>query len=92
MKLDWPYEEVKEVVEAVGAKLKKGEIVGPSKDNDENAVAEAIDLISTKWMASPEKTMATWEWARRQYFKQLLIDRRRLGYFRDHERCDPQPN
>jgi hypothetical protein len=82
---------VEEILKTVGKRLKKKEVMGASGDADEDAMLEVINLIQTKWMnIDPTQTMATVEWAAKQYLKLLLIDWRRLGYFRDHELCDPQ--
>jgi hypothetical protein len=73
MQPNWP-EGVEEIVKAVGEKLKKGDSMGPSHDNDENAAWVVIDRIQTEWMHSdPQRTLDTWEWARKQYVKMLLI-------------------
>ena len=39
---------------------------------------------------NPQKTIEVWDWAMKQHFKLLLIDWRRLGFFRDHELCEPK--
>jgi hypothetical protein len=90
VEIDWP-KDVEAIVKEVGAKLKQGQVLGSSCDNDENAALEVMDRLRTKWMNDdPKKTIATWDWATKQYFKLLLIDWRRLGFFRNHELCKPE--
>ncbi len=90
MRPEFP-EGVRELIVEVGEKLKKGTALGPSLDNDENAALLVIGLLQDKWMnTNPQKTIEVWDWAMKQHFKLLLIDWRRLGFFRDHELCEPK--
>jgi hypothetical protein len=89
MKINFP-EGIKEIIVAVGDDLRKHKVMGHSGDSDEDALQEVVNRIRDKGIKDPKKTIEVWDWAAKQYFKLLLIDRRRFEFFRDHELCDPQ--
>lgn len=95
LKANFPYEEVKKIILEFADELKrKNESIGvvpyPGKQDPAEMV---MDRIATTWMNDdPAKTIETERWAAKQYFTLLLIDHCRLGYFRDHGMCHPQPD
>ncbi len=94
LKPNFPYEEVKKIILEFAEELKrKNESIGVSPYPGKQDPAKMVmDKIATTWMNDdPAKTIEIERWAAKQYFTLLLIDQCRLGYFRDHGMCDPQP-
>jgi hypothetical protein len=85
VKPEFPFREVKEVIEDVAKRLSEGKIAGLSGDPDEDLGSVVMDRISEMWMNGSEmKTIHVQQWAAKKYFNILVVDQYRFGKFRDH--------
>jgi hypothetical protein len=87
-KKDWLLEEkVDEIIRRI---LDRGMPNNPGLD-DERMHSKAEREEQKQWEKKQGENAQALEWAKRQYFRLLLLDLQKHKHFVDHEYCEPAP-